>query len=94
MAPMPTARATEARSSPVMVGLASAILAAACSTDSSSRSLSFTLVPERVRYILRSSPSTLPNGTCTALAGGVSQPACSHVAQTMARCWACGAPTT
>ena len=44
--------------------------------------------------ILRSGPSTLPNGTCTASVGGCSHPAISLTANTIARCCACGAPTT
>ena len=47
----------------------SAIAVAARSTASSSSSMSFTESPVRLRSILRSWPSTLPNDTCTASTG-------------------------
>ena len=66
-APMPTASAIAARSS---ARRGSALLLddrapRRASTASSSRSMRRTVSPARVRSILRSSPSTLPNGTCS-----------------------------
>ena len=60
------ARQRRPASSSARSGFFSAIAAAARSTASSSSSISFTESPVRLRSILRSSPSTLPNDTCTA----------------------------
>ncbi len=91
---MPIIRATSARCASSRSGFFSAIAAAARSTASSSSSISFTESPVRLRNILRSSPSTLPNDTCTASVGGTSQPAMRDTSNTICRCCDCGAPTT
>lgn len=50
--------------------------------------------PARVRSIFRSEPSTEPNATCSARAGGTSHPASFAAWNTIVRCTFCGAPTT
>ncbi len=53
-----------------------------------------TVSPARVLNIFLSVPRIEPNATCSARAGGASQPASSPTANTIARCCVCGAPTT
>ena len=77
-----------------MSGFLSRTAAVARSIASSMRSLSLTVSPLRLLNILRSLPSTLPNATWMASVGGCSQPAIRATANTISRCWACGAPTT
>ena len=92
---MPIAAASARRAAASRVGLAaSSSSASARSTASSSRSRAARSRRRGVLNIFLSAPRMEPNATCSARAGGASQPACVPTANTIAKCCACGAPTT